>query len=400
MIRRLEGEIEERNQLIQGLAQDAQAANDGRGRTFEPTELEQINRARERITELVAQLDPLRESSRIALEARQRAEVINAEIERMRGRGNLPGAVEYRSAGAYVADLYSAHYGDRDAHDRLESFNRAAAHQTTADNPGLLPETIVSPIVNFVDTSRPICNSLGVQDLGTGSWSYARITQHTQVGKQAGEKTELASRKMTITKTPLGEDTFGGYLNVSKQDISRTSPGIVDQVLMDLAGQYAIATEAEAGTVMTAAATAGPVIPATPTAANIATAIYGAVGSVFNATKGQGTTVVALSPDQLGIIGPVFPFVNPQNAFSSGFSAAGMNFGSVGAIQGVTVIMSAGLAADTILVYSTAAVKAFERKYENMQVVEPSVWGVQVGYAGDFDCLVVEPTGIVRVTTA
>jgi hypothetical protein len=62
--------------------------------------------------------------------------------------------------------------------------------------------------------------------------------------------------------------------------------------------------------------------------------------------------------------------------------------------------MSAGLAADTILVYSTAAVKAFERKYENMQVVEPSVWGVQVGYAGDFDCLVVEPTGIVRVTTA
>ena len=48
--------------------------------------------------------------------------------------------------------------------------------------------------------------------------------------------------------------------------------------------------------------------------------------------------------------------------------------------------MSAGLAAGQILVFSTAAVKAFEYRYGNLQVVEPSVWGVQVGYAGDFDC--------------
>ena len=60
--------------------------------------------------------------------------------------------------------------------------------------------------------------------------------------------------------------------------------------------------------------------------------------------------------------------------------------------------MSAGLANGTILVYSTAAAKTFEYKYGNLQVVEPSVWGVQVGYAGDFDCVVIEPLGIVKVT--
>ena len=49
-----------------------------------------------------------------------------------------------------------------------------------------------------------------------------------------------------------------------------------------------------------AAATAGPAIAATPTAAQIATAIYTAAGSVYSAVKGQGTTVVAVSPDQLG----------------------------------------------------------------------------------------------------
>ena len=64
------------------------------------------------------------------------------------------------------------------------------------------------------------------------------------------------------------------------------------------------------------------------------------------------------------------------------------------------VVMSAGLAADTILVFSTAAVRAFEARYGALQVVEPSVWGVQVGYAGDFETVVIEATGVVRVTTA
>jgi hypothetical protein len=140
------------------------------------------------------------------------------------------------------------------------------------------------------------------------------------------------------------------------------------------------------------------VIPATPTAANIATAIWGAAGTVAAATKGQGRTVVALSPDQLGIIGPIFPNVNPTNAFSGGFQAADIASGQVGSLSGLSVVMSAGLATDTILVFSTAAVRCFEARYGALQVVEPSVWGVQVGYAGDFDAVVIEPTGIVKVT--
>ena len=241
--------------------------------------------------------------------------------------------------------------------------------------PVCCPRSIVAPIVNFVDTSRPIVSVIGPQDLGTGSWSYARITQHTQVGVQSAEKTELASRKMLITKTPLAAPTYGGYVNVSRQDINRTSPQILDMVIADLAGQYAIQTEAAAATDLTAAATAGPVIPATPTAANIATAIYAAAGSVFTATQGQGRTVIALSPDQLGIIAPLFPGVNPQNALSTGFSACDLAFGSVGAVSGLQVVMSAGLAADTILVFSTAAVRAFEARYGALQVVEPSRLG-------------------------
>jgi len=392
MIARLEAEFEERNAFVEGLVSGAQDAN----RDLNAPEMEMIGTARKRISELGEQLDPLREQSKLAIENRNRLRDIDKELGARRHAGTT-GPVEYRSAGAYIADLYYGQLGDRAAAERLEVFHRVAAHQTTADNPGLLPESIVSPVVNFVEVARPLIASIGVTDLGAGAWSYARVTQHTLVAKQAGEKTELASRKMLITKTPLGADTFGGYVNVSKQDINRSSPAILDMVINDLAEQYGIETEEEMGDVMTAAATVGPVLPASPTWEDVNAAIWGAAGAVFAATKGQGRTVVAVSPDMLGVIGPMFPPINPTNAISSGFAAGAIANGAQAALSGVATIMSAGLDEGTVLVYSTAAVKAFEYRYGNMQVVEPSVWGVQVGYAGDFDAVVIEPTGVVSI---
>jgi HK97 family phage major capsid protein len=391
MLADLTNEIAEKTAFQEGLVEEARAAN----RDLNPQEMELYQRTTARIGELEAMREPVAEAQKIARTSAART----AEIQQQYRPGrDAAGPIEYRSAGAYIADLYYGQLGDRDAAGRLEMFHRAAAHQTTADNPGLLPETIVQPIVNFIEVARPLCATLGPQDLGPGAWSYARVTQHTQVGKQAAEKTELPSRKMTITKTPLGADTFGGYVNVSKQDINRSSPAILDMIINDLAQQYGIETEDELGTVLTAAATAGPVIPTAPSGADVAKAVWGAAGSVFAATKGQGTTVVAVSPDMLGAIGPIFPGINPSNAYSGGFSAAAIGQGPQGSISGLTVIMSAGLDTGTILVYSTAAAKAFEYKYGNLQVVEPSVWGVQVGYAGDFDAVVIEPAGVIKLT--
>jgi HK97 family phage major capsid protein len=393
MIARLESEVEERNTTIEGIVGAAEDA----GRDLNPAEMEIIGSARDRISQLAGQLDPLRATSKLSIESRAKMREVDLELGGARRRGQI-GPVEYRSVGSYIADMYYGQLGDHEAMGRMEVFNRAAAHQTTADNPGLLPESIVGPLVNFVEVARPLVNAIGVTDLGGGAWSYARVTQHTSVAKQLGEKTELASRKMLVTKTPLGADTFGGYVNVSKQDINRTSPAILDMVINDLAEQYAIETEEEAASVLFTAATAGPVIPTGPaTGIAVAQAIWAAAGTVFAATKGQGRTIVAVSPDMLGLIGPIFPPVNPTNAYSTGF-AMPYGQGDQGSIAGLTVIMSAGLQTGQILVFSTAATRCFEYKYGNLQVVEPSVWGVQVGYAGDFDAIVIEPAGVVKVT--
>lgn len=395
VLARHQAEVEEKKLQMDGIIEAAESE----GRDVSEAEMAMYKRHKDRLVELEQQMTPLRDGAQIAAESSRRNAEIAAVYERVRG-DNARGPIEYRTAGAYVADMYLGALGDHDAGERIELYKRAAAHQTTADNPGLLPENIVDPVINFIEVARAITTTLGPTDLGSGSWSFARVTQHTAVGKQAGEKTELASRKMLVTKTPLGQDTFGGYVNVSKQDINRTSPAILDMVINDLAQQYAIETEDETGTVLAAAATAGPVLPATPTGADIATAIWGAAGQAFAATKGQGRIIVGVSPDMLGLIGPIFPPINPTNAFSQGFANAGnVQQGGVGSIAGLSVVMSAGLAPGTVLVYSTAAARCFEYKYGNLQVVEPSVWGVQVGYAGDFDCHVIEPTGIVKVTS-
>lgn len=403
LIRRLEGEVEERSALIQGIAQDAQAA----GRDLNDAELEQIARARTRIGELNGQLDPLRDASRVAIESRQRTEQLHQELAHLRGRTPTGGAiVEYRSVGAYAADLYAARMGERDAADRIESFNRAAAHQTTADNPGLLPQRIIEPVLNELDASRPLVAALGPQELGDGSYAYARVTQRTLVGEQSAEKAELPSRKMTVSLTPIAGSTYGGYLNISRQDIRRTGGRITDMVISDLAGQYGLETEEAAGAALIAAATDGTVeIPATPTVIGISSAIWGAVGQAAAGLRTANVPatgpILAVSPDMLGLVGPLFPAVNPQNAISTGFTADGLLVqGAQGNISGLTVVMSTGLPTGTMLLTFKSAVRVFEDRYGALTVDEPSVWGMQVGYAGDFETVVYSAAGVIAIDQA
>jgi hypothetical protein len=41
----------------------------------------------------------------------------------------------------------------------------------------------------------------------------------------------------------------------------------------------------------------------------------------------------------------------------------------------------------------------FEQGGSALQVVEPSVWGVQVGYAGDFETVVMQTGSVISIDT-
>ena len=231
-----------------------------------------------------------------------------------------------------MLDYWQASVGVREARERLETYNRAAAHQTTADNPGLLPTPIVAPVVNFIDASRPLVSFLGPKQIPSNTWVRPKVTQHTTVALQpGGEKQELVSQKMTIAKLTATAATYGGYVNVSRQDIDWAQPSIMDTVIGDLAAVYAKTTETVACAAAIAAAPTSTTIPTgAATAAALTTALWKAAGEVFTATAGSGRVALFISVDMLGLWAPLFAPVNPQNAQSQGFRAADFATGADG----------------------------------------------------------------------
>jgi HK97 family phage major capsid protein len=398
MIERLEKEIEERSSFIEGTI--AQAQDDSRDLSDNETEL--TTQARKRIEACDQQLQHLYESRTRTTQARQRAHDVHAEMNRLRNQVDT-GPVEYRSAGEYALDSYKSTLGDRDARERLEIFHRTAAHQKTSDNLGVVPDPIVGNVINFIDAARPIVSFIGPQPLTAATWHRPHVTQHTSVGAQGSagaagdEKTELVSQKMLITRITANAVTYGGYVNVSRQNIDFSQPQIMDLIINDLAAQYAIETEAAVAAEL--ATTSTVAVTYATDASDVAAAVHGAVweaaATVYTAVKGQGRLVLAVAPDVLSLFGPLFAPVNPRDAASPGMTAGQFGQGVMGTIGGVPVVMSAGLAEGEAFMFSTAAIEAFEQRVGTLQVTEPSVLGVQVAYAGYFTPLTIEEDGIV-----
>jgi len=391
MLARLSGEIAEKQNFIDGVVEAAESE----GRDLTSQEMELVTRARTRQGELNDQAKPMQEAAEIAHESARRI----SEIGRLMGDQKKPvGDVAYRTAGEWTVDYIAAVTGSISAKERIEQYTRAAAHQTTADNPGLLPVQIVGDLINFVDQSRPLIGFFGARQMPSGSWSRPRITQHTNIAAQSAEKTELVSRKMLIDSVPVVATTLGGYVNLSRQNQAWSQPAIMDIVVSDLAGQYAIETENAFADALMAAATAETALPTgAATAAQVSAALWTAVGNVYTATKGVGRLFQAVSPDMLGILGPLFAPVNPQNSQSTGFNAADIGSGTVGSISGVPVIVSAGLNAGSWLVGSTAGAEVYEDRIGVLSVIEPSVLGTQVAYGGFFADVVLVPTALRKI---
>jgi HK97 family phage major capsid protein len=396
VLTRLVGEVNDQ----QGFIDVTVEAAEKEGRDLTSQEMEMVTRARERMGELHKQIGPLKETRQIAIDSRAQL----AEIAKFMGDRDksTPPKVEYRTAGEYMSDYIQVLMGSSvAAKERLERYQveqRAAAHQTTADNPGLIPAPILGPVVNFIDTNRSLVTQLGPRQLPGQTWSRPKVTQHTSVATQSAEKGELVSQKMTITKLTATAVTYGGYVNVSRQDVDFTTPGIMDIVVGDLAANYAIQTEAAACAAFDSAATAGvPIATGAATAAGVSASLWDAASKIYLATKGAGRVFAVTGPDMLPILAPIFPPVNPQNAISEGFAAAGMGTGLVGSISGVPLYVSAGVGTLRILMFSSAAAEVYEDRIGSLSVVEPSVLGVQVAYAGYFTPMVIESTGIVKI---
>jgi len=396
MIRRLETELREKETLTRGIFERANVSN----RDLDENESQMVAETRGRMEAIKNQMEQVEDVNRIAYETRNKARAVDQQISIMKGKA-ATGDVEYRSAGQFMLDMWNSAQGSHDAQDRLEVYTRTAEHQKTGDSLGVIPDPIVGPVIDFIDAARPLVGALGTMPLNNATFYRPYVSQQPTVGLQgtdgsaSQEKTELDSQKMIITRKTVEAKTLGGYVNVSRQAIDFSSPSALDLVVNGLAQQYAIETEALVGAALATTTTVAESYGAAPTADLVAAAIWAAAGTAYTAVKGMGRLIIAGAPDVLSVFGPLFAPVNPRDAQSPGFEAGRFNQGLMGTISGVPFYMSAGLGSGEAYLFSTAALECFEQRVGTLQVVEPSVFGLQVAYAGYFSTLVVNDDAII-----
>ena len=190
--------------------------------------------------------------------------------------------------------------GDHDAQNRLGCSTAPRPIRRPPTTPGCCPRRSSSRSSTSLTTRGRSCSAIGTTDLGTGSWAYAKVTQHTQVDVQSAEKAELASRKMLITKT----SHHGTDLRRLRQ---RLETGHLRRQPADHRhghrrfgrGSTPIETEQAAVADLLAGATAGTGARRHPDQAEVATALWGAAATAYTQRAWRRPTDPRRAPDRL-----------------------------------------------------------------------------------------------------
>jgi hypothetical protein len=417
--------IESRQQQIDFIAHLLDQV-DSQERDLVDAEKANLERSRQRITELDEQIEPLQQFEATVAAHQQMASALptpNGAARGVRMSVAEPPPPQYRSAGEFVVDILRARgfYPDRSGDptpglrfrppdpDAASRLSRAVANQTTADTTGLLPVPIVGQVVNLIDASRPFITSLGGAKAMGGipgkSFERPKITQHAQSGVQTAEKTQLPSRQMTITPLTFNKNTHGGTVNVSRQDIDWTSPAAWDILVRDLADVYAVDTETAAATAFAAGITTNTTAVASNDLKGWASALYTAAGKVYAGALRLPNRVWT-SVDMWGAMGSIVDIARlamPAGT-DSGISQPGAlgeqdlaDFG--GYVLQLPRYVVPTFPAGTLIVGAGELFEVYEETIGLLSVVEPSILGVEVAYGGYLAFGMLEEKGFCKITS-
>lgn len=288
-----------------------------------------------------------------------------------------------------------------------ELFARVTAaldEQVLAENPGIVPEPIVGPVVDTANAYRPLVAAFGVKAMPSVGKQYTRpvITQHTSVAAQASELTELSSQLMTIDPITVTKGTYGGALRLSVQDRDFTDPAILTLLINDMVKQYAKATDAKACTDLVAGVTQTETLAANAAADAVIAAIYGAAEQVIAGVNELPDLLIA-SPDQWARLGalvdttkrPIFPSLAPVNAGGS-MAANSFNANPLG----LRLVVDANLTAGTLIVGRSEYYELHEQVGGQLSVDVPSILAADIAFYGYFATCMLDASAFVSLEPA
>lgn len=320
--------------------------------------------------------------------------------------------VVYRTMAAYARDMIltssgrvagqiQAQFGDKNeiqrAAERLQMVKRTPANTLSSNVGGLTPPQHIAQIFQVIDDSRPLVESGQRADLNRGTLTYPVVTTPPVVAVQSAEKTEAGNTGMVIDMVTKTASTYLGGGDLSWQAINWSTPNALDLWFRLVAADYALKTETDAATVVSASAflnnIASP-IAGTPTYVQLMAAIGAGGGEVY-ANSGRIADTVYMAPDRywyaLGL--------TSDNSLNFGQGAM-LNID--GESRALRVVVSRGLNAGEIIVGDSEGLLVAETPGApvELRVVEPAIGGVEVGLIGAFEAAVVDDGAFSLITTA
>jgi HK97 family phage prohead protease len=230
------------------------------------------------------------------------------------------------SASEYVAKFLAGGAEFAEFNARIRA---AAPDVVTTDTPGILPEPIVGPVYNNFRGLRPVIDAIGTKAMPQGGKVFRRpsVTTHTTIGASNGENAALDSGTFVVTDNQVTKGVYGGYVQLSEEDMDWTEPAVLALLLDDMARIYANQTD----DVAAAALVSGTSNSNNFTEANLGdptdwvTWMYTAASDILSASNGWLPTHLFISPYLWAKLGqledgqgrPLFPQVGPMNAYGN-----------------------------------------------------------------------------------
>lgn len=283
------------------------------------------------------------------------------------------------------------------ARSRLDLLQRTPANTLSSNVGGLIPPQHIAQIFQVIQTERPIVASAQRADLERGTLTYPVVATRPVVAVQATQKTEAGNTGMVINMQTATASTYLGGGDLSWQAVNWSTPNALDMWFRLAASDYALKTETDAATVVSASAflyNISSTLGATPTFAQLMTAIAAGGGDVY-ANSGRMADTVYMAPDRywyaLGLT-----------------SDSSLSFGQTGALnvngesRNLNVVVSRGLNAGEIIVGDSEGLLVAETPGApvELRVTEPAIGGYEVGIIGAFEAVVVDPGAFALITTA
>jgi hypothetical protein len=279
------------------------------------------------------------------------------------------------------------------ASERLKSLERTPATTLSSDIAGLTPPQHIAEIFQVINADRPLVDAARKVDLQNITWTYPQVDATPVVAAQGTQKTEAGNTGLDVTMVTKTATTYLGGGNLSWQAISFSNPSAYDLWFREIAADYALKTETDAATVVSASAFLNNISSTIATSADFAAFMAGVgagYGEVY-ANSGRIANAIIMAPDRFGYL------LGMTSAAMSQFVDVGQS--GIGPLR---VIVSRGLNAGEVIVGDMNGLLVAENAGApvRMFVSEPAIAGVEVGLVGLFDAAVVDDGAFAMVSTA